>query len=71
MVSGLMIPLPKAREINAQVIASQRSVMRGRPASDGAFQTVAVKVAAPQHTQDVQEQIKKPGLFRLLTQSLS
>ncbi len=39
MVSGLMIPLPKAREINAQVIASQRSVMRGRPASDGAFQT--------------------------------
>ncbi len=60
-VAPLMIPLPKAREINAQVIAAQRSVMRGRPASDGAFQSVTVKVTAPQHTQDVQEQIKKLG----------
>ena len=61
MVSGLMIPLPKAREINAQVVAAQQSVMRGRSAVDGVFQTVTVKVAAPQHTQDVQEQIKKLG----------
>lgn len=61
MVSGLMIPLARARDINAQVAAAQRSMMRGRSAAEGLFQTVTVKVAAPQHTQDVQEQIKKLG----------
>lgn len=61
MVSGLMIPLPRAREINDQVMAAQRSVMRGRGAGDGTFQTATVKVGAPQRTQDVQERIKKLG----------
>jgi len=61
MVSGLMLPLTKAREINTQVIAAQQSFMRGRAAVDGVFQTLTVKVSAPQHTQDVQEQIKKLG----------
>ena len=61
MVSGLMIPLLKAREMNTHVVAAQQSLGRGRAALDGVFQTVTVKVAAPQYTQDVQEQIKKLG----------
>lgn len=60
MVSALMIPLAKAREVNATVVNSQRSLMRNR-SSDGLFQSVVVKVTHPQHTQDVQDRIKTMG----------
>jgi ABC-type antimicrobial peptide transport system permease subunit len=60
MVTGVMIPLPKAREINEQFAIAQRTLMRGR-GMDGKYQTVTVKVTRTQHTQDVEERIRKLG----------
>ena len=50
VVSGVMVPLGKAREILSAVRVSRT------------YQSAVVKVRAPQVTQDVQEQIKKMGL---------
>ena len=58
-VAGVMLPMPKAREINAGVVNTQRSLMRNRV--DSMFQAVTVKVTEAQRTQDVQERIKKMG----------
>ena len=58
-VAAVMLPLPKAREINAGVVATQRSLMRNRV--DSMFTAVTVKVTSAQHTQDVQDRIKKLG----------
>ena len=58
-VAAVMLPLPKALEINAGVVATQRSLMRNRV--DSMFTALTVKVTSAQHTQDVQERIKKLG----------
>jgi putative ABC transport system permease protein len=60
MVTGVMIPLPKARELNEQFAIAQRTLMRGR-GMDGMYQAITVKVAHPQHTQDVEDRIRKLG----------
>jgi putative ABC transport system permease protein len=60
MVTGVMMPLAKTREINSKVIEAQRTVMRGR-GGDSLYQTVTVKVTRPQHTQDVQAAVQKLG----------
>lgn len=60
MVTGVMMPLPRAREINVRVADTQRTLMRGR-GMDGTYQTVTVKVTHPQYTQDVQDRIRKLG----------
>ena len=58
-VAPLMLPLAKTREINTAVQQTQRLV-RGR-GSEGIYSSIAVKVTRPQHTQDVEERIKKLG----------
>ena len=60
MVTGVMIPLPKARELNEQFVIAQRTLMRGR-GMDGKYQTITVKVTRPQHTQDVEDRIRQLG----------
>ena len=60
MVTGVMMPLAKTREINQQAANAQRMVMRGR-GLDGLYQAVTVKVTRAQYTQDVQDQVKKLG----------
>ena len=60
LVSGLMIPLARAREMNTAMVNTQRALMRNR-GNEGMFQSAVVKVTRPQHTQDVQERIKKLG----------
>jgi putative ABC transport system permease protein len=58
-VAAVMLPLPRAKEINAAVVATQRSLMRNR--ADSMFQAVVVKVTEAQRTQDVQGRIRKMG----------
>jgi putative ABC transport system permease protein len=60
VVSGLMIPLGKARELNTALMNTQRALMRNR-GNEGMFQSAVVKVTRPQLTQDVQDRIKKLG----------
>ena len=59
-VSGVMLPLARAREINLSIANSQRSLLRNR-ASDGIYQMIVVKVTAPHHTQAVEDQIRNLG----------
>ena len=54
--SGLMIPLAKAREINAVRMSAVQAVQR-----TPSYQSVTVKVKAAQATQDVEDRIKKMG----------
>jgi putative ABC transport system permease protein len=58
-VAALMIPLARAREMNATIQLTQR-LMRGR-GGEGLYSSIAVKVTRPQHTQDVEDRIKKLG----------
>ena len=58
-VAAVMLPMAKAREINAGVVNTQRSLMRNRV--DSMFTAVTVKVTSAQHTQDVQDRVKKMG----------
>jgi len=60
-VSPVMLPLDRARRINAQVAGTQRVFMRPQGVTDSLYQTVTVKVTRPQHTQDVQERIRTLG----------
>ena len=60
MVTGVMMPMAKTRELNQQAANAQRMVMRGR-GLDGLYQAVTVKVTKAQYTQDVQAQVKKLG----------
>jgi putative ABC transport system permease protein len=60
MVTGVMMPLSKTREINQQAANAQRMVMRGR-GINGLYQAVTVKVTKAQFTQDVQDRVKKLG----------
>ena len=59
-VSAVMVPLRRAREMNAAVIRAQRAVMRGQQ-TENVYSTLTVKVASPQRTQDVQARIKTMG----------
>ena len=59
-VSQVMMPLARAREINAAVVRTQRALMRGQQA-ENVYGTLTVKVTHAQHTQDVQAQIRKMG----------
>jgi putative ABC transport system permease protein len=58
-VAPLMVPLAKAREINSAAQQTQR-LMRGR-GGEGIYSSIAVKVTRPQHTQDVEDRIRKLG----------
>ena len=58
-VAALMLPLARAREINSAVQQTQRLV-RGR-GGEGIYSSIAVKVTRPQHTQDVEDRIRKLG----------
>ena len=58
-VSGVMLPLSRAREMNAGIVATQRSLMRNRV--EGLFPAIIVKVNEAARTQDVQERIRKLG----------
>jgi putative ABC transport system permease protein len=55
----LMIPLAKARAIDAVQVMSAQSLLRS-PGPRG-YNSVSVKVTGPQHTQDVQARIKTLG----------
>jgi putative ABC transport system permease protein len=59
-VSGLMIPLGRAKAIVAATRALTQALVPER-ANDRAYNTVIVKVKHPQFTQDVEDQIKKRG----------
>ena len=59
-VSGVMLPLARAREINTSIVTSQRSLLRDR-GSEGPYQTIVVKVISPSRTQDVEERIRDLG----------
>ena len=60
--SGLMIPLAKARDISAVDAGSLQSLLR-EPAQGRSYGSVTVKVAGPQFTEDVENQIKEMGLM--------
>ena len=59
-VSGLMIPLGRARDIAAATRAIAQAMGAGR-APDRVYNSLVVKVKQAQFTQDVQDQIKKKG----------
>ena len=59
-VSALMIPLARARAIEAVQVTSAQSLLR-RSNDPRDFPSVTVKVSAAQHTQDVQDKIKAMG----------
>ena len=58
-VSPLMIPLAKARAIDAVQVTNAQSLLRS--AEPRAYQSITVKVAGSQHTQDVEDKIKAMG----------
>ena len=62
--SRLMIPLAKARDISAVDAGSLQSLLR-EPAQGRSYGSVTVKVAGPQFTEDVENQIKEMGLLVL------
>jgi putative ABC transport system permease protein len=59
-VSGLMIPLGRAKEMAAATRAIAQAMVPGR-APGRTYNTLVVKVNQAQFTQDVQDQIKKKG----------
>ena len=59
-VSGLMIPLGRAKAIAAAARALQRAIVPER-AADRAYTALIVKVKQAQWVQDVEDQIKKKG----------
>ena len=60
-VSGVMIPLGKAKEIFASSVVSAQMLARDPTRTSRPYPSAVVKVRSPQATQDVQEQIKKLG----------
>ncbi len=64
-VSGLMIPLGRAKAIVAATRALTQALVPER-ANDRAYNALIVKVQHAQSTQDVEDQIKKKGFSRLL-----
>jgi putative ABC transport system permease protein len=59
-VSGLMVPLRKAKEIFDNSMATAQVLMRD-PSKTRPYPSAVVKVKSPQATQEVEEQIKKLG----------
>jgi len=55
-----MIPLAKAKAINAAIVRGPQALLRDGGART--YQTVTVKVAGAQHTQDVEDRIRTMGL---------
>ncbi len=60
-VSGLMIPLVKAKEMFASSMASAQMVLRDPSRAARPYPSAVVKVRAAKDTQDVEDQIKKMG----------
>ena len=60
-VSGVMIPMDKAKEIFASAAVSVQLLARDPTRTSRPYPSAVVKVRSPQATQDVQEQIKKLG----------
>ncbi len=58
--SGLMVPLPKAKEIFDNSMATAQVLMRD-PSKTRPYPSAVVKVKSPLATQEVEEQIKKLG----------
>jgi putative ABC transport system permease protein len=59
-VSAVMIPLDKAREMSASMLAGPQALLRD-PAVKRSYPGVTVKVRRAQDTQDVEDRIKKLG----------
>jgi putative ABC transport system permease protein len=59
-VSAIMVPLDKAREMTANVLAGPQALLRD-PAAKRSYPGVTVKVRRAQDTQDVEDRIKKLG----------
>ena len=60
MVTGLMLPLPKARAIYNVQITNAQSLLRDQ-AEPRTYPSLSVKVDSTRHTQDVQDKIKALG----------
>ena len=59
-VSGVMIPLGRAKEILTATRAAAQAMGAPRPA-ERPYNSIIVKITHPQHTQDVQERIRARG----------
>jgi putative ABC transport system permease protein len=59
-VAALMIPLAKARAISASAVRGPQAMLRETPPAP-TYPTVTVRVQGAQHTQDVEDRIKKMG----------
>src|SRR5205823_6395009 len=60
-LSGLMIPLAKARSIGAGDVSNAQAFLRAATGAKGTYNSATVKVAHAQSTQDVEDQIKTMG----------
>lgn len=60
-VSGLMIPLARAKEILSATRALTQALAPDRVVANAAYNQLIVKVQHPQNVQDVEEQIRKKG----------
>jgi putative ABC transport system permease protein len=60
-VSGLMVPMVKAKEIFAKSLATAQALLRDPTRASRPYPSAIVKVKSAQATQDVEEQIKKMG----------
>jgi putative ABC transport system permease protein len=60
-VTGLMIPMLKAKEIFMSSVATAQMVMRDPSRATRPYPSAVVKVRSAKDTQDVQDQIKKMG----------
>jgi putative ABC transport system permease protein len=60
LVSGVMIPLGRAKDISASIITSPQALLR-EPAERAAYSTLTVRVKSAQFTQDVEDKIKGMG----------
>ena len=60
-VSGLMLPLGKAKEIFESSLATAQALLRDPSKTSRPYPSAVVRVKSPQSTQDVEDQIKKMG----------
>lgn len=60
--AGVMLPLPRALAIDAEVVRSPQALLEGRrPGRSRTYASLTVKVAKAQHTGDVEAAIKARG----------
>lgn len=62
-VSGVMIPLGRARAILLATRALTQALAPDRVAANAPYNALVVKVQHPQFVQDIEDQIKKKGFF--------